>query len=429
MSVRVPSRPGSFGSDQAPPDGKSCCSTDATQKWKIQDNGTVKHTATGLCLTLTATTVVTCATSATQRWSFAKHTTNAYGSDGSRLIRKEYGKATLYLGTTELTVDTKNTPATTDDTTSAVRYYSHGARTVAVRTSSTQVHCLAGGLNGTAELVIDTVGAGQTVAQRRTLPFGEVRGTNPSAWPGQQGFVPDPTGLWWGWSDWGDAALDVVGLVPVVGEAADIANGIWYTAEGNYVDAGLSFSSAIPIVGYGAGVVKGAKYVDEGVEAVQAVTKTTDKAADAKGAANAADNVTQPATPKPKEAPQARPAPAKPKDDAGSGSGTKGDGAGGKKDGGGGGGDEGETLFRGTTKNFGGSAGTKQSGSTPATWHPGHAPGRRRDPLGLLHPRGPHPSPPSRRRRLPLRADGVRTPRGVPCVTPAGPGCADVRAV
>ncbi|WP_157856480.1 MULTISPECIES: ricin-type beta-trefoil lectin domain protein [Streptomyces] len=412
---------------------RPCSSTDATQKWKIQDNGTVKHTATGLCLTLTATTsgtaatAVTCSTSATQRWSFAKHTTNVYGSDGNRLIRKEYGKATLYLGTTELTVDTKNTAATTDDTTSAVRYYRHGGRTVAVRSSTTQVHWLAGGLNGTAELVIDAVGAGQTVTQRRTLPFGEVRGANPSTWPGQQGFVgavndpgsglvhmgarqydpalgrflsvdpvldlsdpqhlnpyaygrnnpvmfPDPTGLWWGWSDWGHAALDVVGLVPVVGEAADIANGIWYTAEGNYVDAGLSFSSAIPIVGYGASAAKGAKYVDEGIEAVQAVTKTTDKAADAKGAANAADNVTPPATPKPKEAPKPDP-PAKPKDDAGSGSGTKGDGAGGKKDGdgGGGGGDEGETLFRGTTKNYGGGAGTKTSGSTPSSWHPGVA--------------------------------------------------------
>jgi RHS repeat-associated protein len=39
------------------------------------------------------------------------------------------------------------------------------------------------------------------------------------------------------WSDIGHAALDVAGLVPVIGEAADVANGLWYMAEGNYVDA------------------------------------------------------------------------------------------------------------------------------------------------------------------------------------------------
>lgn len=53
-------------------------------------------------------------------------------------------------------------------------------------------------------------------------------------------------------SDIGHAALDVVGLIPVVGEVADVANGIWYAAEGNYVDAALSMSSAIPFAGYAA---------------------------------------------------------------------------------------------------------------------------------------------------------------------------------
>jgi RHS repeat-associated protein len=51
------------------------------------------------------------------------------------------------------------------------------------------------------------------------------------------------------WSDLGHAALDVVGMVPVVGEVADVANGIWYMAEGNYVDGALSLASAIPLAG------------------------------------------------------------------------------------------------------------------------------------------------------------------------------------
>ena len=62
----------------------------------------------------------------------------------------------------------------------------------------------------------------------------------------------------WGFSfsDIGHAVLDVAGLVPVVGEVADVANGIWYAAEGNYVDAALFFASAIPLAGYGASAAK-----------------------------------------------------------------------------------------------------------------------------------------------------------------------------
>ena len=56
-----------------------------------------------------------------------------------------------------------------------------------------------------------------------------------------------PTG--WTWSDVGHGALDIVGLVPVLGEAADLTNAAWYAAEGNYLDAGLSAISTVPIVG------------------------------------------------------------------------------------------------------------------------------------------------------------------------------------
>lgn len=50
-------------------------------------------------------------------------------------------------------------------------------------------------------------------------------------------------------SDIGHAALDVVGLAPAVDEVADVANGTWYSAEGNYADAALSMSSAISFAG------------------------------------------------------------------------------------------------------------------------------------------------------------------------------------
>lgn len=41
----------------------------------------------------------------------------------------------------------------------------------------------------------------------------------------------------------------MVGLVPGFGEAADVANAVWYVAEAKYLDAGLSLISVIPVVG------------------------------------------------------------------------------------------------------------------------------------------------------------------------------------
>lgn len=111
-------------------------------------------------------------------------------------------------------------------------------------------------------------------------------------------------------SDIGHAALDVVGLIPVVGEVADVANGIWYAAEGNYADAALSMSSAIPLIGYGATAVKAGKYAKKGLDAI-------DSAGDTKKAADKAETVTDaastgkktdaetPSAPAPKKEPEA----------------------------------------------------------------------------------------------------------------------------
>ncbi|MGP3634421.1 golvesin C-terminal-like domain-containing protein [Streptomyces sp. 24-1644] len=105
------------------------------------------------------------------------------------------------------------------------------------------------------------------------------------------------------WSDIGHAALDVVGLIPVVGEVADVANGLWYLAEGNYVDAALSMTSAIPLVGYGASAVKAGRYAAKGVDAL-------DTANDARKASDNAGDVVDAATPpKPKDTTPDNPTP------------------------------------------------------------------------------------------------------------------------
>ena len=292
----------------------------------------------------------------------AKKTSFVYGADGKRLLRKEKGAVTLYLGSQEIRLDT------TKNSLSGTRYYSHGGRQIAVRTSA-GVTWLVGGQNGTAEIAVKA--SDSAIAQRRTLPFGEVRGAKPAAgaWPGDKSFVggtadattgliqlgargydpaagrfvsvdpmlnladpqhlnayaygrnnplvfPDPTGLYWGesWiSPIGHGALDVVGLVPGFGEPADLINGLWYTAEGNYIDAGLSYASAIPIAGYGATAAKGARYVDKAVNAVDAATDTVKAADKTKDAVKNAENVTPPSTPKPKPPPKPAP-PAKAKE-------------------------------------------------------------------------------------------------------------------
>ena len=80
------------------------------------------------------------------------------------------------------------------------------------------------------------------------------------------------------WGALGHAVLDVAGLVPVVGEVADLANAAWYAAEGDYANAALSAAGAIPFVGWGAAAVKGGKYAYKGIETARAGTKLVDEA-------------------------------------------------------------------------------------------------------------------------------------------------------
>lgn len=66
----------------------------------------------------------------------------------------------------------------------------------------------------------------------------------------------------WTWSDVGHLGLDIAGLVPVYGEAADLANAAWLASEAKYLDAGLSLLSMVPVVGDAVG--KGGKLAKAG---------------------------------------------------------------------------------------------------------------------------------------------------------------------
>ena len=62
----------------------------------------------------------------------------------------------------------------------------------------------------------------------------------------------------WGWDDIGHVTLDVLGMVPVVGNAADGINASWYAAEGEWLDAALSSMALIPVIGQSVPPMRGA---------------------------------------------------------------------------------------------------------------------------------------------------------------------------
>ncbi|WP_233559010.1 RHS repeat domain-containing protein [Micromonospora radicis] len=115
-----------------------------------------------------------------------------YDADGNRLTRTDTTGKTLYLpGGFEVRYTNSSTVKT------ATRYYTHAGDTIAVRTSSA-LHWIVGDHHGTAEVTINAATLG--VAKRRTLPYGDTRGTAIGTWPApmDKGFVggtKDPTGL------------------------------------------------------------------------------------------------------------------------------------------------------------------------------------------------------------------------------------------
>jgi len=77
----------------------------------------------------------------------------------------------------------------------------------------------------------------------------------------------------------GHGALDVLGLVPVVGEAFDGVNAAWYAAEGDHTNAALSAAAMIPFAGWGA---TGTKLAMKGYKGLSKTAKVVDKASKTK---------------------------------------------------------------------------------------------------------------------------------------------------
>ena len=109
-------------------------------------------------------------------------------------------------------------------------------------------------------------------------PIGNTQGlivpqTSPNAsGPGNSAPPPKPTPKEEGWwKRWGSDALhttlDVVGMIPGVGEVADGANALVYLAEGDKVSAALSAAAMLPVGGQAA---TAGKWGRKGVQADEA---------------------------------------------------------------------------------------------------------------------------------------------------------------
>jgi RHS repeat-associated protein len=75
-------------------------------------------------------------------------------------------------------------------------------------------------------------------------------------------------------SNSGHMALDGLGLIPVIGEAADGVGALWYLAEGNYTDAAIGAAAMIPFAGWGATGAKVLRHADEAYDAAD-ISMTT----------------------------------------------------------------------------------------------------------------------------------------------------------
>ncbi|MFJ3961389.1 ricin-type beta-trefoil lectin domain protein [Streptomyces sp. NPDC090036] len=130
----------------------------------------------------------TCAANAAaQQWNFTNTTNYLYDASGNRVIEETGSSSTLYLGETEITVNKAGQAI------DAFRYYgSPGAPTTVRRTNGkTTGHTLSQLLTDHHNTAITSVEQkdGQPVTRRKSDPYGNPRGAQPSNWPGNHTFL------------------------------------------------------------------------------------------------------------------------------------------------------------------------------------------------------------------------------------------------
>ncbi|MGW9210957.1 RHS repeat-associated core domain-containing protein [Embleya sp. NPDC055664] len=118
-----------------------------------------------------------------------------HDAEGNRIIRREAGKTTLYLGGDELTTNTDQSGPVV-----GTRYYPTTGGTTVVRNGNGPLTYMAADHHGTPVSTLDSTTL--TATRRQSKPFGEPRGAQPTQpngqWPDDKGFLGKPmdsTGL------------------------------------------------------------------------------------------------------------------------------------------------------------------------------------------------------------------------------------------
>ncbi|MFI7280845.1 RHS repeat-associated core domain-containing protein [Micromonospora chersina] len=137
----------------------------------------------------------------------SKQNSYLYDADGARLIARDPTGKTLYLPGTEIRW------RASDSVRTATRYYSHLGQIAAMRQPGTGITWLVIDHQGTQ--FVSVVSGNQSVAWRRQTPYGGARGTVPSSWPNQLGYVGGTN----------DGGNDLTGLVNIGARPYDPAIG------------------------------------------------------------------------------------------------------------------------------------------------------------------------------------------------------------
>ncbi|WP_396157630.1 hypothetical protein [Flavobacterium sp.] len=123
------------------------------------------------------------------------------------------------------------------------------------------------------------------VISQEVDPSIEIPPNSPLLWHPLNEFdaVKDNKGKPTDWKSYLDAtqtAIDMIGMIPIAGDAADIINCTISLARGNYADAALSFASAIPVAGVFVGSAKILKKIAKTAEDEKGVYDLVVKNAD-----------------------------------------------------------------------------------------------------------------------------------------------------
>jgi hypothetical protein len=148
-----------------------------------------------------------------------------------------------------------------------------------------------------------TIGRVKPNNEPKPGPIGNTQGIIvPETSPNTSGSTSAPTpegppgeakGWWKSWgSDVTHGVLDVVGLIPIIGEPANLIGAGIYVAEGRYVEAAMDVAAAVPGFGWGATGAKNAtklggavleQAAKKGDDVAEAIVKHGDDAAGAAG--------------------------------------------------------------------------------------------------------------------------------------------------